>query len=46
MTSPDPHDERTVRLQKLHALRTLGVQLYPDRFSDKQDIEDIRLKSQ
>ncbi len=42
MTSPDPHDERSVRLQKLNTLRTLGVKLYPDRFSDKQDIADIR----
>lgn len=42
MTSPDPHDERSVRLQKLHALRALGVKLYPDRFSDKQDVVDIR----
>lgn len=42
MTSSDPHDERSVRLQKLHTLRTLGVKLYPDRFSWKQDIEHIR----
>lgn len=42
MTSPDPHDERSIRLQKLHALRALGVKLYPDRFSGKQDIADIR----
>lgn len=42
MTSPDPHDERSVRLQKLNTLRTLGVKLYPDRFSDKHDIADIR----
>ena len=42
MTSPDPHDERSVRLQKLNTLRTLGVKLYPDRFPDKQDIGDIR----
>lgn len=42
MTSLDPHDERSVRLQKLQALRALGVKLYPDRFADKQDIMDIR----
>jgi len=42
MTSPDPHDERSVRLQKLNTLRTLGVKLYPDRFPDKQDTLDIR----
>jgi lysyl-tRNA synthetase class II len=42
MTSSDPHDERSVRLQKLHALRALGVKLYPDRFSGKQDINSIR----
>lgn len=42
MTSPDPHDERSVRLQKLNTLRTLGVKLYPDKFPNKQDILDIR----
>jgi lysyl-tRNA synthetase class 2 len=42
MTSPDPHDERSVRLQKLNTLRTLGVKLYPDRFERKMDISDIR----
>ncbi len=46
MTSQDPHDERTVRLQKLHALRALGVKLYPDRFSGKQDIITIRTKAE
>ncbi|MBP7773554.1 lysine--tRNA ligase [Candidatus Gracilibacteria bacterium] len=45
MTSSDPHDERSVRLQKLQALRTLGVKLYPDRFSGKQDIDSIRSQS-
>lgn len=45
MTSSDPRDERSVRLQKLHALRTLGVKLYPDRFSGKQDIVSIRSQS-
>jgi lysyl-tRNA synthetase, class II len=45
MTSSDPHDERSVRLQKLHALRALGVKLYPDRFSGKQDIGSIRSQS-
>lgn len=46
MTSSDPHDERSVRLQKLHALRALGVKLYPDRFHKKQDIGIIRKKSE
>lgn len=46
MTSLDPHDERSVRLQKLNTLRTLGVKLYPDRFSDKQDTLDIRAKAE
>lgn len=46
MTSSDPHDERTVRLQKLHALRALGVKLYPDRFSGKQNISEIREKAE
>lgn len=46
MTSPDPHDERSVRLQKLNTLRTLGVNPYPDRFADKQDIVDIRTKAE
>lgn len=45
MTSFDPHDERSIRFQKLHALRTLGVKLYPDRFSGKQDIALIRSKN-
>ncbi len=45
MTSPDPHDERTVRQWKLQALRTLGVKLYPDRFSDKEDIARVREKA-
>lgn len=45
MTSPDPHDERTVRQWKLQALRTLGVKLYPDRFPDKEDIVDVREKA-
>jgi len=45
MTSSDPHDERSVRLQKLQALRTLWVKLYPDRFSWKQDIDSIRSQS-
>lgn len=45
MTSSDPRDERSVRLQKLHALQTLGVKLYPDRFSGKQDIDSIRSQS-
>ncbi len=42
MTSFDPHDERSVREWKLHALRTLWVNLYPDRFLEKQDIARIR----
>jgi lysyl-tRNA synthetase, class II len=42
MTSPDPHDERSVRLQKLNTLRTLGVKLYPDRFEGKMDMSAIR----
>lgn len=46
MTSPDPHDERSVRLQKLNTLRTLGVKLYPDRFADKEDIVDIRTNAE
>lgn len=46
MTQADPHDERTVRLQKLQALRSLGVKLYPDRFTNKQDIATIREHSE
>lgn len=46
MTSPDLHDERLVRLQKLNTLRTLGVKLYPDKFPNKQDILDIRVKAE
>jgi lysyl-tRNA synthetase, class II len=46
MTSPDPHDERSVRLQKLNTLRALGVKLYPDKFPHKQDILDIRAKAE
>lgn len=42
MTSSDSHDERGVREAKLHALRALGVKLYPDRFAGKQDIAHIR----
>lgn len=42
----DPHDERTIRLQKLEALRSLGVKLYPDRFRPKEDIADIRKKAE
>ena len=38
----DPRDEHSVRLQKLQTLRTLGVKLYPDRFSGKQDISEIK----
>jgi lysyl-tRNA synthetase class 2 len=45
MTSPDPHDERSIRHSKLQALRALGVKLYPDRFSGKQDIGSIRSQS-
>ncbi len=46
MTSPDPHDERSVRLQKLNTLRALGIKLYPDRFADKEDIVDIRTNAE
>lgn len=46
MTQTDPRDEHSVRLQKLQTLRTLGVKLYPDRFSGKQDIADIRTKAE
>lgn len=46
MASLDPHDERTIRLQKLQALRALGVKLYPDKFHKKQDIAVIRKKSE
>lgn len=42
MTSPDYHDERAVRIQKIQALRTLWVNPFPDRFAQKQDIADIR----
>ncbi|MEI6711285.1 MAG: hypothetical protein WCK88_03530 [bacterium] len=43
MTSSDHHDERTVRIQKIQALHTLGINPYPDKFTKKQDIADIRL---
>ncbi len=46
MTSLDPHDERSVRLQKLNTLRALGVKLYPDKFPNKQDICHIRTKAE
>jgi|GEM_PF-365012 len=46
MTSSDPHDEQSVRLQKLQILRALGVKLYPDRFSGKQDISRIRANAE
>lgn len=46
MTQTDPRDEHSVRLQKLQTLRTLGVKLYPDRFSGKQDISAIRASSE
>lgn len=42
MTSTLQNDERSVRIAKLETLKNLGVKLYPDRFSDKQDIVDIR----
>lgn len=42
LMSIDNHDERSVRIQKLHTLRTLGVKPYPDKFHNKQDIADIR----
>lgn len=42
MTTPDLHDERSVRQNKLQTLRALGVKVYPDRFSGKQDIAAIR----
>lgn len=42
----DSHNERSVRLQKLKNLQTLGVKIYPDKFSDKQDISDIRKMSE
>lgn len=38
----DHHDERSVRIQKLHTLRALGINPYPDTFHNKQDIVDIR----
>jgi|GEM_PF-2812084 len=38
----DNHDERSVRIQKLHTLRTLGINPYPDTFTTKQDIIDVR----
>lgn len=38
----DTHDERSVRIQKLHALRAIGIKPYPDTFHHKQDIADIR----
>ncbi len=40
--SADNHDERSVRIQKLHALRDLGINPYPDTFHEKQDISVIR----
>lgn len=38
----DNVSEREVRIEKLHTLRTLGVNPYPDSFRNKQDIVDIR----
>jgi lysyl-tRNA synthetase, class II len=46
MASSDLRDEHSVRLQKLQTLRTLGVKLYPDRFSGKQDISLIRANAE
>jgi lysyl-tRNA synthetase class II len=45
MTSQDLHDERSVRQAKLNTLRTLGVKVYPDKFSEKQDIVFIEENS-
>lgn len=41
MPSCDHNDERSVRIQKLHALRALGINPYPDKFDKKQDISHI-----
>ena len=41
MIPSDNHDERWVRIQKLHTLRALGINPYPDKFDKKQDISDI-----
>jgi len=38
----DHHDERSVRIQKLHNLRALGINPYPDTFHHKQDILEVR----
>lgn len=46
MTTQDNHNERSIRLKKLENLRSLGVKIYPDKFSDKQDISDIRKMSE
>jgi len=40
--SIDNHDERSVRIQKLHSLRALWINPYPDKFLKKFDIADIR----
>ncbi len=40
--SLDNHDERSVRIQKLHSLRALWVNPYPDKFTKEQDIIDVR----
>lgn len=40
--SLDNHDERSVRIQKLHALRSLGINPYPDKFQKNHDIAVAR----
>ncbi len=38
----DNHDERSVRIQKLHTLRTLWINPYPDKFHKNHDIAVAR----
>jgi len=38
----DNHDERSVRIQKLHSLRGLWINPYPDKFHKNHDIVDAR----
>jgi lysyl-tRNA synthetase, class II len=40
--SVDHHDERSVRIQKLHSLRNLGINPYPDKFHKNHNIADVR----
>lgn len=41
MPPADHNDERSVRIQKLHTLRALGINPYPDKFDKKQDISTL-----